>query len=256
MFARWGSFVYRRRRWVAAIAVLAAAVSMLFASRTSSVLSTGGWYDPSSESQKVASQLASDFGQGGSSIVVLFSAPGRTDAASPAFQTQIAQALDGLKTDSRVGSVVGFSQTGSKAFISNSGDAAWVLVRMNVTDSEAIAALDGVRREIGSPTGMTVELTGSAALAEAQTNQSEKDLSQAESISLPIALFILLLVFGSLIAAGLPLTVAGLTIPTALAAVYFVAQHTLMSIFVTSVITMLGSGPRDRLLAVHGEPLP
>ncbi len=80
MFARWGRFVYRRRRWVATLAVLAAVVSFGFAARASSVLSTGGWYDPSSESQQVAQRLAADFGGGGSSIVVLFDAPGRTDA--------------------------------------------------------------------------------------------------------------------------------------------------------------------------------
>jgi uncharacterized membrane protein YdfJ with MMPL/SSD domain len=240
MFARWGRFVYRRRRWVAALAVVVAAVSLTFASRTSSVLSTGGWYDPSSQSQKVAAQLAADFGQGGSSMVVLFTAPGRTDAASPAFQAQIGQAVAGLKSDPRVASVVGYTQTGSKAFISNSGDASWVLVNLSVSEDQAISAVEGIRSEIHAPSGMTVALTGSAPLAQAQQNQSEADLSQAESVSLPIALFILLLVFGSLVAAGLPLTVAGLTIPTALGIVYFVAQHTLMSIFVTSVITMLG----------------
>ena len=80
MFVRWGSFVYRRRRWVATLAVLAPVVSLGFASRASSVLSTGGWYDPSSESQQVAARLAAQFGGGGSSVVVLFQAPGRTDA--------------------------------------------------------------------------------------------------------------------------------------------------------------------------------
>jgi uncharacterized membrane protein YdfJ with MMPL/SSD domain len=240
MFARWGKLIYRRRRWVAAVAVVAAATSLVFASQVSSVLSTGGWYDPSSESQQVARQLATDFGQGGASVVVLFEAPGRTDAASPAFQAEIAQAVSGLKSDPQVGSVVGYAQTGSKAFISNSGNATWVLVTLNTSQDDAIAALPGVRSAIQAPAGMSVQLTGSAALAEAQQNQSEADLSQAESVSLPIALLILLLVFGSLVAAGLPLTVAGLTIPTALALVYVVAQHTLMSIFVTSVITMLG----------------
>jgi uncharacterized membrane protein YdfJ with MMPL/SSD domain len=240
MFARWGSFVYRGRRWIAALALAVAAVSLFFASRTSSVLSTGGWYDPNSQSQQVAAELESSFGQGGSSLVVLFQAPGRADAASAAFQGEIAQALTRVKSDPRVASIVGYAQTGSPAFISNSGDAAWVLVKLNLSSDNAISAVDPVRSEIAAPAGMTVQLTGSAALAQAQSNQSEQDLSRAETVSLPIALLILLLVFGSLVAAGLPLTVAGLTIPTALAAVYFVAQHTLMSIFVTSVVTMMG----------------
>ena len=167
MFARWGRFVYRRRRWVALVAVLAAAVSLGFAARASSVLTTGGWYDPSSESQQVAQQLATDFGQGGSSVVVLFQAPGRTDAASPAFQADVATALAGLRSDSRVTSIVGYSQTGSSRFISTSGDATWVLVNLGLSEDQAIGAIDSIRSEIAAPPGITVQLTGSAALSAA-----------------------------------------------------------------------------------------
>ncbi|MGA3029428.1 MAG: MMPL family transporter [Candidatus Limnocylindrales bacterium] len=240
MFARWGKFVYRRRRWVAALALLVAATSFGFASRVSSVLTTGGWYDPSSESQQVAQRLASDFGQGGSSIVVLFQAPGRTDATSAAFQADVTAALSGLRSDRRVTSFVGFPQTGDSRFISTGGDATWVLVDLNLNEDQAISAVDALRSEIATPPGFTVQMTGNAPLSAATSAQSENDLARAESISLPIALFILILVFGSLIAAGLPLLVAGLTIPSTLAIVWVIAQHTTMSIFVTSVVTMLG----------------
>jgi uncharacterized membrane protein YdfJ with MMPL/SSD domain len=240
MFRLWGRFVYKRRRWIAASAVAVALVSFLFAGKASSVLTTGGWYDPSSESQQVAQRLAADFGQGGSTLVVLFQAPGRTDAASPAFQGDVASALSRLSSDPRVRSVVGYAQTGSASFISNSGDAAWTLVNLSLTEDQAIGAVDSIRSEISPPAGMTVQLTGDAPLSAAQSAQSETDLARAETISLPIALIILLFVFGTLVAAGLPLFVAGLTIPTTLAAVYFLAQHVTMSIFVTSVVTMLG----------------
>jgi RND superfamily putative drug exporter len=240
MFARWGKFVYRRRRWVAALALLVAATSFGFASRVSSVLTTGGWYDPSSESQQVAQRLASDFGQGGSSIVVLFQATGRTDATSAAFQADVTAALSGLRSDRRVTSFVGFPQTGDSRFISTGGDATWVLVDLNLNEDQAISAVDALRSEIATPPGFTVQMTGNAPLSAATSAQSENDLARAESISLPIALFILILVFGSLIAAGLPLLVAGLTIPSTLAIVWVIAQHTTMSIFVTSVVTMLG----------------
>ena len=87
---------------------------------------------------------------------------------------------------------------------------------------------------------MSVQLTGTAALSAAMSAQSEKDLARAETISLPIALIILLLVFGTLVAAGLPLLVAGLAIPSTLAVVWLLAQQMTMSVFVSSVVTMLG----------------
>jgi len=240
MFERWGRFVYRRRRWIAGLAVLVAAISFGFATRASSVLSTGGWYDPSSESQQVAQRLVGDFGQGGSSIVVLFEAPGRTDAASTAFQSEVAAALSNLRSDPQVTSIVGFAQTGSSRFVSTTGDATWVLVNLNLNEDQAIGAVDGIRSQIVAPAGISVKLTGNAPLSAATSAQSEKDLARAETISLPIALLILILVFGTLVAAGLPLFVAGLTIPTTLAMVWFLGQHMTMSVFVTSVVTMLG----------------
>ena len=47
--------------------------------------------------------------------------------------------------------------------------------------------------------------------------QSEVDLQRAETVSLPVAILVLILVFASVLAAGLPLLVAGLAIPTSLA---------------------------------------
>ena len=240
MFLRWGSFVYRRRRLVATVAVVAALASLTLAARVSSALTTGGWYDPSSESQQVARNLAQEFGQGGGSFIVLFEAAGRSDASSPAFQGEIAASLKTLAADPRVASLVGYAQTGSARFVSTTGDASWVLVNLNMSADSAIDAVDSLHSEIASPPGLTVQLTGSAPLSAALSAQSEKDLSRAETVSLPIALVILVLVFGTIVAAGLPLLVAGLTIPTTLALVYLLAQHLTMSIFVTSVVTMLG----------------
>jgi putative drug exporter of the RND superfamily len=240
MFVRWGSLVYRYRRLVAGLAVAAGLLSFAFAAQVSSVLTTGGWYSPGSESQQVSQRLAQEFGQSGGSMVVLFQAPGRTDAASVPFQDQIAGAVSALRADPRVASIVGYPQTGDPAFVSTAGDASWVLVNLNMSQDQAITVVDSIRSEIATPAGFGVSLTGAAPLNAATSDQSEKDLARAETISLPIALLILVLVFGSLVAAGLPLFVAGLTIPTTLALVWVLAQHLTMSIFVTSVVTMLG----------------
>jgi RND superfamily putative drug exporter len=240
MFRRWGRFVYRRRRLVAGLALAVGLVSLFFAGRASSALSTGGWYDPGSESQAVAQRLAGDFGDGGASLVLLFQAPGRTDAASPAFQAAIGSAVARLKDDSRVASVVGYAQTGSSRFVSTAGDATWVLVSLNMSDDAATTAVDSFRSEISAPSGMSVQMTGTAPLSAAMSAQSEKDLMRAETVSLPIALIILLLVFGTLVAAGLPLFVAGLAIPSTLTVVWLLAQQMTMSVFVSSVVTMLG----------------
>ena len=239
---RWGRFVYRRRRWVARSRCWWRHSRSGSPLAASSVLSTGGWYDPSSESQQVAHRLAADFGQGGSSLVVLFQAPGRTDAASPAFQAQVAAAADrpAVRLARRRRSWA-TPRPAARASSAPPGDATWVLVNLNLTEDQAIGAVDGIRSEIATPTGHDRPADRLRAPDRGHVRPvRDATWRRAETVSLPIALVILLLVFGTLVAAGLPLLVAGLTIPTTLALVWVVAQHMTMSIFVTSVVTMLG----------------
>ena len=72
MFSRWGAFVYRFRRPIVVIMLGVAVVMATFATRASSGLSSGGRLDPGSESAQVADRLATDFGGGRSSVIVLF----------------------------------------------------------------------------------------------------------------------------------------------------------------------------------------
>ena len=83
MFSRWGRFVYRRRRWVFLAALLIGFGMATFAGRAASELSAGGWLDPDSESQAVAVRLADDFGAGKGTLVLLYLGADGADATSP-----------------------------------------------------------------------------------------------------------------------------------------------------------------------------
>ena len=241
MFSRWGRFVYRRRRPVLILAVLFGIAMATFAGKAASELSAGGWLDPDSQSQAVAKRLADDFGAGKGALVLVYRGPAGGDATSPAFQAAVGQSVHGLEASSLVDAIVGFAQTGDARFISTDGDSAYVVVQLNVSDEQTVDHLDELEAAIAQPgDGIQLLLGGYGPLTRDSATQSEKDLIRAETISLPIAAAILILVFGSLVAAGLPLLVAGLAIPTTLGAVYFVAQATELSIFVQNVSTMLG----------------
>ena len=241
MFSRWGAFVYRFRRPIALIAVVIAIASTTLASQASSALSAGGWLDANSESAAVANRLDTEFGAGKSSVIALFRAdtPG-ADAKSAAFQGAIAGATAGLATTPHVTGIVGYAQTNDPRFISTAGDAAYVVVQLDMTDEASVDAVDDIRAAIVPPAGYTYQLTGYGPITKDSAEQSEKDLQKAELVSLPVVAIVLLLVFASLAAAGMPLLVAGLAIPSSLALVYLVAQQIEMSIFVLNIATMLG----------------
>ena len=71
---------------------------------------------------------------------------------------------------------------------------------------------------------------------------SEADLRRSELISLPLAAITLLVVFGSVVAAGVPLAVGGAAVLVALAAIFLLASVVPMSIFVLNLATLLGLG--------------
>ena len=241
MFTRWGALVYRFRRLVAILAVVLAVASMTLASQTADSLSSGGWLDADAESAVVAERLDEEFGAGLSSVIALFRAdvPG-SDATSTEFQAAIAQALEEVAADERVSGIVGYAETQDPRFISQAGDAAYVVVELDMTEEESVAVVEELRAAIVPPAGYTYQLTGYGPITLDSAEQSEKDLVRAETVSFPILAIILILVFASVVAAGMPLLVAGLAIPSSLALIYVVAQQIEMSIFVLNIATMLG----------------
>ena len=107
-------------------------------------------------------------------------------------------------------------------------------VEAAVDDAEHLAAL------VDAPAGVETTVTG-IPLVQHEFNQAiERDLFQAEIISLPIAMLILLAVFGTLVGAVLPVIIAGMALPSAMAVISLLAGVTEMSIFVTNVATMIG----------------
>ena len=241
MFQRWGAFVYRHRRIVALVALILAVAALPFAGRASAKLSSGGWLDPLSESSQVGDRLAAQFGGGKSSLVALFSRtqPG-ADATSAEFQSAIATATAGLRSDPNVTGTVGFAETGDRRFISLKGDAAYFVISLAVTDEESVPLYPDLRAKLVPPAGYTVSVFGYAPFTLDTAKQAEEDLARAELVSLPIVAVVLFLVFTSAVAAGMPLLIAGLAIPTSLGLVYWVAQITSMSIFVLNIASMLG----------------
>jgi RND superfamily putative drug exporter len=241
MFSRWGAFVYRFRRPVALVAVVVAIASSVLATQASSALSAGGWLDADSESAAVSARLDTEFGAGKSSVIALFRSetPG-ADATSAEFQAAIKTAAAGLSAVPEVTGVVGYAETGDARFISTAGDAAYIVIELSVTDEDSVDVVDPIRAAIAPPAGYTVALTGYGPITKDSAEQSEKDLQKAEIVSLPVVALVLILVFASIVAAGMPLLVAGLAIPSSLALVYLVAQQIEMSIFVLNIATMLG----------------
>jgi len=176
-------------------------------------------------------------------LVVVRGAPGSADGPDlPAVVGEIAQDVRGLGPEV-VASVASFYDTGNAAFVSADRDA--VLIRIVMAGDDNSAADDvalvhalSVEREV--PAGIEVAQAGEATLSHDFSRISEEDLAKGEAIGVPIALVVLLAVFGAVVAALVPLGLAVVAILVALGLVALVGTVWDFSFFVVNMITMMG----------------
>src|SRR5208283_3563921 len=126
------------------------------------------------------------------------------------------------------------------------GKSALFLVTPNAEDFfEAENLTEEIREKIrGAQLGpeFNVKVTGTVAMFHDLNRNSSSDLLSAERIGIPITLIILLIVFGSPLAACLPLLLAIASVILSLAGLYFISYRMPVSIFAQNTVTMIGLG--------------
>ena len=110
--------------------------------------------------------------------------------------------------------MVGYAETGDRRFISTDGDAAYVVVQLDVTDEQSVDLVDGSERK--SPRRPATPTSSPATARSPRTRPSSprRTSSAPRPCRFPSSRSSSILVFASLVAAGMPLLVAGLAIPT------------------------------------------
>ena len=238
-FASLGRFV-ARRRWPIVIAwALLLLVALPIAPRVTGALRAGGFILDDLESARAKALLQDELGTPPSAVVVVLHSNSLV-AGTPAFEAAAAQAIAGVADAPYVARVV--PHTLATRQVSADGHTAYDVVLLTIAPDDSPAALPGIRDALKQPPGLDVQLAGGPAFYGDVQTVSESDLRRSELISLPLAAIALLLVFGSVVAAALPLAVGGTAVVVALAAVFGVASLTPMSIFVLNLATLLGLG--------------
>ncbi|MDX6738816.1 MMPL family transporter [Actinocorallia sp. A-T 12471] len=239
MFETWGRLLYRRRK---PILWLSLAVVLFFGGWGTGVfggLTTAGGFDtPSSESHKAATLLEDTFGRAEPDIVVLYEgAP-----ADVATEAAVTLSLDKLPKD-KVASVATYWSTGSPQFVSEDKNSTYAVITLSGQTpqerTDQYTALEPLLREAG---GLTVKLGGQIAVENAINTRVSSDIARVDAISLPILLVLLLVIFGGVVAASLPLVIGGIAILGSFTALHVLTYLTDVSTFSISITTFLGLG--------------
>jgi RND superfamily putative drug exporter len=224
----------------------------VFAPRVEHALSGAGWEASGSQSVEARKLIDESFGgQSSAALMVVVHSPTAT-VGEPAFQDTVDRVAVILKEDSRVASVAlptaGFS-------ISPDGHTAIVSAGAAGTTTEMVAAADelkGKLQEAGSE-DVQVSLTGASGMWSDFNEANKTAMMKSELISWPVTLVILMLAFGSLVAAGLPLMLTILGLVASAGTLFVGAQFFDISIWAMNFALMfaLALGIDYALFIVH-----
>lgn len=208
---RIGLWVVSHRRITAAVWVALIVGLGIFAPRVESELSGAGWQADGSDSVAARELAVEHFGGNASSAIQVVVRSDDAPVTQGAGAAVIAEATRLLETDGRIAQVVA-PQPG--ATISRDGRTAVIIAGAGVDTNEMVRVADDLKGPLEdlSTTGVTVNPTG-ASLLWSDFNEANLDaMLKSEMLSWPVTLAILVLAFGALVAAGLPLilTLAGL----------------------------------------------
>ena len=243
MFAAWGRFVYRFR-WFVLVASILSIAAVVYSMQYGGRLGTGEFAAPEgTESGRVDDLLDEEVAKTPPSFMLIFGNEGEK-ATDPAFRDGVERALKPLEDDDRVTNVRTAYENGTVdgAMISEDEHHSLVVVEMEEGSfTERQDAYVDLRREV-RPGPFEVVAAGEMPLNEDFERVTERDLKRAETVSLPLALLMLLFVFGSVVAAGLPIGVGILAVTGGFVGTLLLARLMDVSIYATNIVTMIGLG--------------
>lgn len=233
-----------RHPWAVLIVwIVAVLLSIPLAARAPSALTAkaaGTLVD--TESSRVTAILRDRFGEKDTNLALLVT------HADPPLNTPEGKAnytkfIDGLKEVKGVTQVIEARNTGTLSTQSADASLGLTLAQIPLNDgaTEAVRAIRQYAQNTRSA-ALDIRVTGGQAIADDFTEFAEKDTKRSEFVALPLIAAMLLLVFGALVATGLPLIVGVLSITVAMAGLYGLTHLMDVSTFAQSVITMLGLG--------------
>ncbi|MDQ3492632.1 MAG: MMPL family transporter, partial [Chloroflexota bacterium] len=240
LFERLGQRCARHPWWVVAVWAVLALSALPLAPQAPGALSPGGFSLDDLEAARTRQTLESEIGLPPSALVIVVRSEADARAGEPEFELAVATALAGVASAEHVTGVLPHTLAPNQ--VSEDGRTIYHLVSLDLPPDASPEAIEPVEEAIRDVPGYTTLLAGGPAFYGDIQAVSERDLQRSELIGLPLAAIALLVVFGSVVAAGVPIVVGGIAVLIALAVIFLIASVTPMSIFVLNLATLLGFG--------------
>lgn len=237
MFESAGHFVYRGRWTLLALTLALTVLVVPLGLELFGRMADGGFEDPRADSTTSARWNDDWYGGHAPDVVVLYRHP-TVKVRDLRYKRAVHDSLRALP-GRHVRAMVTYWTSRSKKMVSEDGHATYAVITLKGDEQRAYAAVAARLRDVDN---LRVSVGGAVPLLKELNDQTAADLARAEAISMPVLLVLLVVVFGSLVAAGLPLVVGLLAVLGALVLLRLLTEVTEVSVFSLNVVTMLGLG--------------
>src|SRR5271157_1367774 len=246
MFEAWGRALYRRRRLTLGLTLVLVGIAAVWGTGVFGKLSSGdNFTPPASQSQREANQADQVFGRNDADVVVLYRSASMT-VSDPGYRQAVTAALGGLPR-ADVARVTTYWSTGSPSLVSADRRATYAVLQLTGADDAARhTTYDAIKTELTpaslAASGVTASVGGNVPMEVAINNEVTADIAKAEGFSMPVLLILLLVIFGSLAAASLPVAIGGVAILGSFTVLRLLTMATTVSIYSVNITTILGLG--------------
>jgi len=238
-FYQFGHFIFKMR-WVMIalwIAIVLACLPLM--PKIISPFKTTGFIDEQSNSAKTSAFMTRALGYSHDNQFSILYSSNELRVTEPEFTDKMKKSLAGLKHFSVEHEVI-YPDLNSKQQVSKDGHSAYVVVivkRIEPLNDHELARFKSLIRH---PSEMSVQLGGEAIFVETVDKQTQKDLFDADFIATPVAIVTLILVFGSIVAALLPILLGGSCALLILTTLYVLGHMMTLSVFTLNIALLLG----------------
>ncbi|MDT0486961.1 MMPL family transporter [Streptomyces doebereineriae] len=239
---RWTRLVTARPRLSLLVALVLTLLAVVAGSGVADRLGAGGWEDPDAESTYATKALEREFPDSQPNLLLLVDA-GDASVDDPAVAAEAKRLTARLAAEKDITGVGSYWSAASPALRAEDGHEALIAARITGDEKQMGETLDRVAPSLRGTHGpVKVEIGGIVAVRHEMQTIIQEDLTRAEMIALPITLLLLVMVFGSAIAALLPLGIGIVAILGTNAVLRGLTEFTDVSVFAMNLTTALGLG--------------
>ncbi|MFJ4472347.1 MMPL family transporter [Streptomyces sp. NPDC089424] len=239
---RWTRLVTARPRLSLLAALVLTVLAVLAGSGVADRLGSGGWEDPDAQSTYATKALEREFPGSQPNLLLLVDA-GRASVDDPEVAAAAGRLTARLAGEKGVVGVGSYWRSKSPALRAEDGHEALIAARITGDEKTAGETLERIAPALRGAHGpLEVRLGGRVAVQHEMQTIIQEDLTRAELIALPVTLLLLVTVFGSAVAALLPLGIGIVAILGTNAVLRGLTEFTDVSVFALNLTTALGLG--------------